>query len=289
MRYQILKGEKRFFTVENETVGGLLFNITHNDVAAINPAALAASRITVYEILDGKKTVQLLPTMTLQDLHGIQFCNNAPLSEKTFEILREFDFGASFQQFKFNFGTPLNLKNGKALHVEVENGGFGALTTFTIDVETIPVIGLQQFIPVIERIDLDSLRNEQDLNLGSDVRNIVYIPSPTDGVAELESLDIKSDKLNYEMTGYGVYSQLQDTTEPNTDYQNTPVYFLNAHVTVNNLRMRVKFGSAKPNRKLYVVRHIVTPEVVNTLMVKAHEHREENMAHIKTSSCDCKH
>jgi len=282
MRLTVFQTEKRFVEVLNETVGGIIFNIDTNHDLSNTITALANDDVSVYTTLDGKKEKEIVPKMSLLELHAKIFAGNKPLSLKTFQTSKGIG-GGTVYQLPFSFETPLNLKNGEGLFIEVSNKLLSAGTNTTITVETIPTIGVNQFFPKLEVLELEATKSYHDLHLGNDVAKVIYLGNGT-AIApyDVDEVNVTSDKLDTVLTSTLVYSQLLDTVEPDVAYAGTPIYLLDSKVhTLNDLRLKLKFTNAIAGRKLIIFRKIITPQILTNLITKTQEHQSENIQAIK--------
>lgn len=281
-----------FEKFSRETINGLLFSVV-TPFEGLTPDALKNINVKMTKMIDGKKTDKLLD-LSLFEIHALMFANNAPLSEKTFQIGREFTTGIFTYNLPFYFGTNEVLKDGEELLVEVQNKGLaGALAKdedVQLIVETIPSIGLKTFNLVVERIKLPNDRTSHDLSLGSDVQKVIYIAGPDDSDYPLQSIDVRSDKLENEWSQNVIYNQLNETVEPDTSYSGTPIFLLSPPLPLNELRMKIDFDAVGGDRTVLVVKRVITPQIANKLVTKSAIHNAENMQHIKmsaTTNCSC--
>lgn len=293
MKLVINQNEKRFIDVQNETISGVLISIdTDLDIDEYNLLEkIAINDISIYLTQDGKKTSVIVPKLSLKDLHDVVFSNNRPLSERTFQIGRAFGLFKSYQ-LPFNFKTPLNLKAGQGLFIECDNKTLHLGASSVITIETIPTIGVQQFLPSFEMIELEATKSVHDLTLDKNVTKVVYLGNNNDvSPYDVEEITVKSDKLNTEYSDSLVYAQLLDTVEPDNFYAGTPINLIDTHAPLNNLRLKLKFSNAIAGRKLIVVREYVDAKIMSNFLAKKEEHQQENVKAIKSNvhtDCGCK-
>lgn len=287
------KGEKKFETFTKETLNGLLFTFnTAEDSGSDLYSQLHQFDLKISKTIDGKITDKLV-NLNLKELADYIFSNNEPLKEKTFEINRADGSGADgVFRLPFYFGTNEVLKDGVGMYVEVTNRGFlgvDAALAVSIDVETIPSIGLKEFNWYLERIDLDQNKSDIDLNLGNDVFKVVYRPAEGT-VNEVHNVEISSDKLNADFTKDIVYNQLNNSYEPDTDYAQTPIDLINYGITLNEVALSLELDGSSVGRSIIVSRRILTPQLLNNIQMKSAEHQTENILHVKKSvstKCSC--
>jgi hypothetical protein len=292
----IAKNERKseFFT--RETINGLLFTIM--DEKGDNVTLLEnldQFEVKISKAVDRKITEKLV-NFSLKELHAYIFSNNKPLSEKTFEINRGIEptgLGVGLFRLPFYFGTNEVLKDGEQLYIEFHNRGYTSYPEInvSVSVETIPSIGLNEFKWFFEKIDLENGKSKYDLDLGNDVYKVVYLPAEGESNADID-IQINSDKLNCDFSTDVLYNQLNNSYEPDTDLQNTPIDLINYGITLNNLQLQLEFhgNATAPDRSIIVARRIVTPQIVNNLVVKTNEHQVENLQHVRQSvktKCGC--
>lgn len=284
MKLLINPSEKRFVIAENETISGILITLDTNLAKELLLASIGRNDISIATTLDGKKTDIIVPKMSLLELHAIVFANNAVLSEKTFQTARQFGLNDCFQ-LPFTFKTPLNLKAGEGLFIECDNKPLSVDTTTVISIETIPAIGVKQFQPHYEIIELEATKLTHDLILENNVSQVIYMGNGNeDSPYDVEEVTVKSDKLNAEFSDSLIYSQLLETVEPDQDYLGTPIKLVDSHQILNDVRLKLKFSNAILGRKIIVVRNIVTPKTLTNLVQKQQEHQQENLQTIKANS-----
>lgn len=283
MKLTINPNEKRFDIAEGESISGVLITIdtTHDLGASI--AELALNDISISTTLDGKKTDVIVPKMSLLDLHGIVFANNAPLAKKTFGTPRGFGINDSYQ-LPFTFKTPLNLKNGEGLFVECDNKVLSLGTTTVIHVETIPTMGIKAFQPSYELLTLEATKLVHEIILENNVKEVIYLGNGNSvSPYDVEELTVKSDKLNVEFTDSLIYSQLLETVEPDTAYIGTPIKLVSSPQVLNDCRLKLKFSNALANRKLIIVRQTTDARTLTNLVQKNQEHQQENLQSVKAN------
>lgn len=291
MKIIVAPGESRFEVFEKGTTAGLLISI-ETDEAALVASMLANMQIEVHNTLDGQKVHQITPNnFKLNHLHGIIFANNAPLSEKTFEVPKTIN-GTKTYILPFYFGTNEVLNKQRGLYVEIKNGNLaGSSEDATVVIETIPSVGLKTSQLTIERLTLEATKTNHTLKLGSFVNQLVYFPPADDDVFSVDELEVSSDKLNEEYSARQIYNQLNNTIEPDIAYAKTPINLIKEEIGLNGVSIDIDFLSAKASRELFIVRRIVTPQIANELVTKTNEHSSENIQFIKAttlkSACGC--
>ncbi|MBA4155559.1 hypothetical protein [Flavobacterium sp.] len=292
MKIIIPKNQRQFDTFQNETISGIL--ITVKTDAVLTRDMLEGLQIMIHDTLDNTKVHQITPNnFGMHFLASIVFSNNRPLMERTTLVSKSIQ-GETQYLLPFYFGTNKVLKNGKGLYVEVKNSGLtGSLLDVTVTVETIPSIGLKAFDLSIERYTLDSNKSNHTLKLGSNVSQVVYIPSPAFSQSyEIDEVEIHSDKLNCELSARQLYNQINNSYEPDTAYKKTAIDLIKENIPLNNVTVELDLIDSQAGREIFIVRKITTPEIANELIKKTDEHNAENIATIKrtdlSTACGCK-
>src|SRR5690606_32036365 len=105
-----------------------------------------------------------------------------------------------------------------------------------------------------------------------------------------------SDILNADYDRLQILQQVQETAIP-TEFSNTDlVTLLDAtqngnQVPFSGLNVRLRFTATGANRKLYIVRRVVTADIANNYIEKVQEHSQENLSKVRkadfTNSCTC--
>lgn len=287
MKLFINPSEKRFVEVRNETIGGLLISIDTNALLNDSLAALVLDSLTVSSTIDGvvMKDREIFSKINLFDLKDFIFANAVDLCGKTFQTPRALGQNNVYQLF-VPFGTALNLKGSLGLYIECDNKILAPNTSTLITIETVPTIGVQSFFPKYEVLELEPMRTEHDLNLGSNVAAVIYCGNKS-AAAPYDVVEVTafSDKLNTEMTDTIVYNQLQTSpTSQDRDYEGTAIYLLNSSAhTLNDLRLKLKFKNVLGGRKLLILRKIVDTQILSNLVQKSQEHQIENVAQVRTN------
>lgn len=278
----INKGEKKYYEITNENISALSIAISSNNVGAIF-ADLQNTNI-VLSLRSNKKEVKKIFQGDFKELVEIFSSTN-----KAFRFTALTDSG--YYHIPFDFGTVLNLNKELSLYVEIENSLFSATAdTAVISVNTVQDIGIMAFIPVIEKINLESTKSEHDLDLGSFVKKVVF--NPNGNAANITQMLVDCDKLKAEYNKQTLFlpSFVHGVATSFVDY--TVSYdLLHFRHVLNKLMIKLTFSTAASNRVIYVVRNIMTSEIANNLVKKSAIHNQQNLQFIrdiKTVDCGCK-
>lgn len=283
MKQIINKGTTRNWIVTDETIDGLLIRINKPAGQALAADDLAKCNITVYTTLDGVKQIEITPTrMKFNDLYKVLFCNDYERGEDILNTQQSTDISTSFHVLPFKFGTPMNLTKGRGLFVEVENGGSVAFpaTQFEIQVITSFCVGVEQYVPQIQRVLLDAGSVDYDEQFGNNITSIC-----SEDITDIVELQLMSDKQNYIADETNIRSQIFDKILVNNSGYPNGSFFLcqSQNVPLNNVRMRLQFD-ASASRTLFVVRKITTPAMLTNAIKKASEHMQTNVDFIRSNS-----
>lgn len=283
------KNETRTITYSDVNLKGLLFCFPMTGAVGsevmVTDADLQKMFVKVIEERDGQKVNVLPPRISLFDLKNIIFANREYYLEETFKEDIELT-----NILQFSFGTSKRLKGAHIIYVELEVGN---TTVPNVTLYEDFGIGLETHQLVIEELELESNRNDYTLNLGSMVDK-VYLKGWN--VSAVDTLQIKSDVLNADLDRLQILKMIQDVNIP-TPFDATKLVALadasmgGNQVPFNGLNVRIRFVSSGANRKLYIVRRIVTAEITNDFVEKSEEHRIENLRKVKqidiNSACTC--
>lgn len=270
-KFIIPKGSSSMNTIKNEHISSLSIHI-----GDFNVVDLPNFDLKVTLKLNGKvfKVIFDDTLKVLSDINESRFDGSGILAIASNVMYLPFD-------------TTLNLTNGFELLVEFSNKSIVPSASNDVTFNSVPSVGVMQFVPSYERIQLDANIMEHNLNLGSHVSKVVINRGAS--LLTLDTLTVKSDKLDAEYSEDALLTQFLGNLS-NGSIHGEILNLVNDKHLQNDLSLRLKLKTAEAGREIYVVRNIYTPQIVTNYVRKTEQHNEQNLMQIKgikTPDCAC--